>query len=960
MNDVFALSRPQWTRLRALLDEALAQPLAARAAWLERLDAADAALKPRLAALLSHSEPNAPLPQAVDTLPRIETADFAPLPGGAACDGAGDSAEAGGQVGPYRLLRELGSGGMASVWLAERTDLLQSRQVALKLPHGAWRRAGLAERMQREREILAQLEHPHIARLYDAGVAADGQPWLALELVHGQRIDSHCQARGLNVAQRLRLLLQAAQAVAHAHARLVVHRDLKPANILVDAAGQVKLLDFGIAKLLDQGLAEQTELTERAGRPLTPHYASPEQIAGEPLGTASDIHALGVLLYELLAGVRPFGKPGASRAAVEHAVLHDDPPPPSQAVTDPALRRVLRGDLDTIVLKALKKAPAERYATVHALVDDIERYLDQRPVLAQPDRWAYRVRKFVVRNRYGVAAGGAVALAVIAGSTAALWQAHVARQQQQRAEQVKDFIASIFTDADPFRGTQDKLGAKELLQRAATRLEAAALADPALRVELQTVLASSLLGQQEDAAAEALFKQAIELGRQALGDAHVLTLRARTLLLQTSALRRDPVAQRREIDALLPLLQRRGAELAPEWVGLLTSRAALENDEGRHQAVLASVDEALVVADRYLPAVDERRLVAQRMRVNANENLRRLPQAIEHAQAALAMATALYPPPSRHPTLIDTRFVYGRVLADADRSEEGLALIQQSIDEATELLGPANHRVATFKRTQVRALVDTGELARAQRTADDALQQLSHHMPADSVHVAYAWVAKASVHAAARDHVAAADSYGRAVGILSPALGADAAYTLHVRLQQGVQQAHAGDTTAVARIEALKQQHIASQHPRLVTALLGHPMALRATGRPDEALAQLRQSLPAIDAANSKASSQRARIEIALCLAALGRRDEAMPALQAELAALTAARPRLTPTHAELMVALGRLHLDSGRADQARPLLSTAHDWWDGFAPGHTAAAEAAHWAAVARMQVQSRARSGF
>jgi serine/threonine-protein kinase len=296
MTDTFDLTPAQWATLRQLLDEALERPPGQRAAWLATLAPPYAPYRERLQALLGHAE-GATAMALIQTLPKIETAAFAPMPGR---DGpAGDAPE---RVGPYRLLRELGSGGMASVWLAERTDMLQRRQVALKLPHGAWRRAGLAERLQREREILATLEHPNIARLYDAGLADDGQPYLALEYVQGERIDLHCQHAGLGVPGRLQLFLQVARAVAHAHAQGAVHRDLKPSNILVTGAGDVKLLDFGIAKLLDPaqpGAAAPSELTRLAGPALTPEYAAPEQLAGAPVGTAADVYALGVLLYEL-------------------------------------------------------------------------------------------------------------------------------------------------------------------------------------------------------------------------------------------------------------------------------------------------------------------------------------------------------------------------------------------------------------------------------------------------------------------------------------------------------------------------------------------------------------------------------------------------------------------------------------------------------------------------------------
>ncbi|MCW5664981.1 MAG: serine/threonine protein kinase [Piscinibacter sp.] len=420
MAEAFDLTPAHWARLRELLDEALAQPADARSRWLDGLPPEDRAFAPRLAGLLEHARSGAGVAALLATLPKVETGQFAappPLPE---------------RVGPYRLVRELGSGGMASVWLAEREDMLQRRPVALKLPHGAWRRAGLAERLAREREILASLSHPNIARLHDAGVAADGQPWLALELVEGERIDAYCERHALDVPARLRLFLQAARAVAHAHAQLVVHRDLKPANILVSQAGEVKLLDFGIAKLLDQGLTVETELTRQAGPALTPEYAAPEQLAGAPVGTAADVYALGVVLYELLVGQRPYTLRRGERAALGEAVARAEVAAPSVRAPAPR-RRALRGDLDTIVLKALQRDAARRYATAAAFAEDIARHLEHRPVLAQPDAFGYRFARFVRRHRVMVGAGAAVTLALLAGTGLAWWQAQAALRARDQA-----------------------------------------------------------------------------------------------------------------------------------------------------------------------------------------------------------------------------------------------------------------------------------------------------------------------------------------------------------------------------------------------------------------------------------------------------------------------------------------------------------------------------------------------
>jgi serine/threonine-protein kinase len=427
----------QWPRLNELLDEALALPPAQRSAWLQALPAEHAPLKDTLARLL-------------DVRAGIETGDFLhtlPKVGGSPAPGDGTVADAGApqpgdEVGPYRLIRELGEGGMGSVWLAERADGQLKRQVALKLPRLTWAR-GLAERMTRERDILATLEHPHIARLYDAGVDKLGRPWLALEYVQGRPIDAYAKDKALTVRQRVELLLQVCEAVAYAHSRLVIHRDLKPSNILVTDDGQVRLLDFGIAKLLEGDRAVATALTELAGRALTPDYASPEQIQGAPIGTASDVYSLGVVAYELLTGVRPYRLKRGSTAELEEAIATVDPPLAGDIVADKSTRRLLRGDLSAILNKALKKNASERYATMTALGEDLQRWLRGAPVRAQPDRAAYRLRKFVRRHAIPVGAGATVAATVAVAAAVSIGQAIDARAQARLAEAAVDKQAAV-------------------------------------------------------------------------------------------------------------------------------------------------------------------------------------------------------------------------------------------------------------------------------------------------------------------------------------------------------------------------------------------------------------------------------------------------------------------------------------------------------------------------------------
>jgi WD40 repeat protein/tRNA A-37 threonylcarbamoyl transferase component Bud32/TPR repeat protein len=429
------LSHSEYLRLSKLLDESLEMAPETRSSWLQELARSD----PQSAALLRDLFASQDASQAEQFLetPDLLRRRLEPF-------GAVDEGLTGKIFGPYRVLSPLGYGGMGSVWLAERADGLFTRRVALKLIHPALKSRVTSERFTREREILASLSHPNIARLLDAGFSEDGQSYLALDYVAGAPLTSYCDERRLAIRERLELFRQVLSAVQYAHAHLVIHRDLKPANILVTEEGQVQLLDFGIAKLLSEGEAKETELTQLGGRALTLDYAAPEQIAGAPVTTAADVYALGVMLYELLTGERPYKLKRDSRGALEEAILQVDPVTPSRAAlsgaaaaaraTSPTkLSSTLRGDLDTIAIKALKKAPAERYATANAFGEDIERFLRGDVVLAQPDSVAYHALKFARRYRIAFAAASVLMLTLAGGLAATSYEARVASAQRDAA-----------------------------------------------------------------------------------------------------------------------------------------------------------------------------------------------------------------------------------------------------------------------------------------------------------------------------------------------------------------------------------------------------------------------------------------------------------------------------------------------------------------------------------------------
>jgi serine/threonine protein kinase len=422
------LSWQRWAVVSPHLDRALDASPAERASWIASLRATDPTLAADLEALLEEHRAAA-----------AEGFLEGPGPGLGGAIAGGPPVAA---VGPYTLISHIGQGGMGSVWLARRNDGRFEGRVAVKLLNVLLMGRAGEERFYREGRILARLAHPNIAHLIDSGVTPAGQPYLILEHVEGQHVDQHCEKSGVDLAGRIQLFLDVLAAVAHAHGNLVVHRDIKPSNVLVGPAGHVKLLDFGIAKLLE-GDAEQgaTTLTREGGGPLTPHYAAPEQVTGGAITTATDIYALGVLLYQLLTSQHPVSRTASSPAELVKAIVEMVPPTMSQVVRDARSRRSLRGDLDTIVAKALKKAPAERYASVTAFADDLRRYLRHLPISARPEALSYRATRFARRNWLPVSA----IVLTVTGLSGGLYVANRERTiAQRRFVEVRKLANTLF------------------------------------------------------------------------------------------------------------------------------------------------------------------------------------------------------------------------------------------------------------------------------------------------------------------------------------------------------------------------------------------------------------------------------------------------------------------------------------------------------------------------------------
>jgi serine/threonine protein kinase/tetratricopeptide (TPR) repeat protein len=532
------LSPDQWRVLSPYLDEALTLSEEAQVAWMQALREKDPEIARQVEVLLEElrAATQEGFLQGGPTLPS-------------------DSVHRAGQeLGVYRLLSPIGQGGMGVVWLAERSDGRFERKVAIKVLNVALVGGGGEERFKREGAILARLSHPNIAKLLDAGVTATGHPYLVLEHVEGEPIDRYCGHRKLDVRARVHLFLDVLDAVAHAHANLIVHRDIKPSNVLVSKAGEVKLLDFGIAKLLEgegqDGAA--TLLTREAGSALTPEYASPEQVTGAPVTTATDVYGLGVLLYVLLSGQHPAGKGVSSPAALYRAIVETEAPRLSAAAnvapggisaaadrgtTSDKLSRILRGDLDTIAAKSLKKSPKQRYPSVSAFADDLSRYLKQEPIRARPDTFAYRTAKFVGRNRTAVALAAVAVIAILAGLAGTVVQARTARRQRDvafrerdRATRITGFMTDMFKVSDPSQARGESITAREILDKAAKQIETGLAKDPEAQAHMMFVMGEVYDNLGLISEGRALVERAAELQRKVLGPEHPETLASLDLI----------------------------------------------------------------------------------------------------------------------------------------------------------------------------------------------------------------------------------------------------------------------------------------------------------------------------------------------------------------------------------------------------------------------------------------------
>ena len=531
----------QWQKLKTIFNDALERKESERIRFIEQACGNDPELKKEALSLLESYSTTGILDNPPNNLVSSVLSQHT-------------SVEKNGEkIGPYKIIKTLGIGGMGNVYLAERSDGHFEQKVALKLLRTGMISKNQTRRFLAERQILAKLHHENIARLYDGGVTEAGQPWFAMEYVEGKPINEYCDSKQLRLSQRLDLFIKVCESVQYAHQKLVVHRDLKPSNILVTQEGTVKLLDFGIAKILEaEDLRnEATPLTRTGLHPLTPAYASPEQVRNESISTASDIYQLGMVLYELLSGSRPYKVSGKTPGKIEQVVCEEQPIRPSKAVKRVPesgsggkileevrqarqaqagqLENQLRGDLDTIIMKTLRKEPDRRYESAKQLADDIRKYTKGRPVTAHPDSLAYQAGKFIRRHTMGVATGIAIFLLLVGYAATITWHSQrtqaaleQSQREEEKAEEVTDFMISMFERANPYgygdnnqhtRYSGDTLSTYELLDQGAARVRQELSGQPAVQAKIMYKLGriNRLLGRFDKAAP--LLEDALKIQR---------------------------------------------------------------------------------------------------------------------------------------------------------------------------------------------------------------------------------------------------------------------------------------------------------------------------------------------------------------------------------------------------------------------------------------------------------------
>jgi serine/threonine-protein kinase len=904
MNHGDAPAAARWDRLRTLFAGALEIDAGERDAWIERQCDGDRALHDEVHRLLAaHTAPESLLDRGKDLV--------ADLVATLKVDSGKTDPHVGTRIGAYRILHLLGRGGMGSVYLAERADGQFRQNVALKLIHDEMPARGLRERFLRERDILARLSHPNIAQLHEGGVSAGDLPYFTLEVVEGEPITRWCDARQLGIRERLRILLKVCDAVQYAHRNLVVHRDLKPSNILVNAAGEPKLLDFGIAKFLDEEPAN-AHMTDAHAGPMTREYAAPEQVLAQPITTLTDVYALGVLLYELLCGRLPY--PQAERGAISwpKAIVEEVPEPLSRAITRPhdtdahatgtasdtqdlgaespaacrglpqaALKRALRGDLDAIAQRALEKAPEARFPTVAAFADALRAYQAGR---AQPGSNAgYRLRKSLARHTLAAGIAAALVLVAITGLAGILWEARQTALAGRRAQTIQQFLTSVFDVSDPDRAQGQTITARELLDEGARRAQGELADQPQLQSDLLRLIGTLYFRLGLYARAEALQEQAVTLLRTLEPGSDRLAA-GLTELAETERLQEHyNEAERHLTQALALESPGHGDDLRAQTLGSL---GALLGENARNEEAERTLREALALDHRLHRPPDER---------------------IASDQERLA-----------------------RVLAAGSGYDEANNLLSDSLQQRRKLHGERHSAIAVTLQERAKLAWTRGDLAGAEQDFDSALEMrralFGPHHPsvADSLY----WIG--GLRSYQGRYVEAEAAANEALAINRDAFGADTAHDApyHDLLAEVAQAGNDLDRAEQEARTALAiwRRILGEHHSETANGLQRLALIERDRGNTAEAIPMLRQ---AVEIRRDTLGPETERAGFALAnlaetLRISGNPTEAIDTFGQALAVYRASLPSRHPRVVEAMSGMGHSQLDSGNVTAAIGTLERA------------------------------------
>ncbi len=906
------MDRARWERIEALLDELLDLEGDTRRARLERLAGDDADLRDEVERLLAaDSDPaQGVLDGGLDRLADPLLEDSAP------------EAAPGRRIGPYRVAGELGRGGMGQVLLAERADGDFEQRVALKIVRGGLNRGEIARRFRHERRILARLRHPNIATLHDGGVTEDGLPYFAMEFVEGTRITDYCDEHRLDLEARVELFEAVCRAVQHAHRNLVVHRDLKPSNVLVTRDGTVKLLDFGIAKVVDpaaDGEADGAEVTATSHRFFTPAYAAPEQVLGEPTSTLTDVYSLGVLLYELLTGRNPHGDT-SRRADLERSVVETDPASASSVVTGPAaaarrarpeaLRRRLRGDLDNILHRALRKEPEGRYASAEELRADLERWRRQLPVSARPATWRYRAAKFVRRHRVAAAALAAGSAAIVLGMAGIAWQAGVASRERDRArleaahaQAVKDYVLEVFSAADPTAETGGDVTARELAERGVARLDERLGDAPELRADLVAMLGTVFLRLGVYDRADSLLHAALAQYREADRPGDVVDMLVHLMDVRRWQGRVD------EADALAREAVAVGtAALPADDARTLNARSALgtiQLEQGRYEEAVATFRATLEDARRTVGPESARTALELTNLGTALRHTGDVTGSAEAYEEAVRIRRLLEPEPGVEVARVLASFA--DILEDLDRLDEAEAAGREAIDVLSREYGDKGHAELAVAVSNLAGVVRRrGAFEEAEALGRQAIAVSERALGPEHFYVAQGWNNLGVTLAQAGDRAGAAEAYGTAVRLARASEGPD-----HPRLapllanwanalvaDERFADAEATYADALRLASQPGQDPLAAAHVRM-----GLANVYRKTGRVADSERLLRQAWEVRKSTLGEGHSAelQARVTLASLLVEQRRFDEARPLLDS---AIALARTAGAPARGRLVSAL--------------------------------------------------------